>query len=119
MLSKQVYVMQMCVTPLVSFGAITLRVCRDAGGGALFAAFSAPFWVAGVQLGKQAFGGAFQSERLELGWAKAPGIRKRWRLAARLPSIRGGSVDWNGQSAVILSHLQFFNSSHHPLSWDP
>ncbi|KAK9822343.1 hypothetical protein WJX74_010055 [Apatococcus lobatus] len=73
-------------------------VSAIASGGALFAAFSAPFWVAGVQLGKQAFGGSFQSERLELGWADTPGIRKRWRLAARLPSIRGGSVDWNSQA---------------------
>lgn len=90
--------LQACQPPPVHVDSMA-----SAGGGALFAAFSAPFWVAGVQLGKQAFGASFQSERLELGWAKTPGIRKRWRLAARLPAVRGGTVDWNGQPGVRSS----------------
>ncbi|KAL6757530.1 kinase-like domain-containing protein [Haematococcus lacustris] len=37
-----------------------------AGGGVLFALFSAPFWFAGVKLGKQALGAALLRERLSL-----------------------------------------------------
>jgi hypothetical protein len=45
-----------------------------AGGGILFALFSAPFWYAGVQLAGQALGGALLRERFAIG-------RQKFRIA--------------------------------------
>ncbi len=48
-----------------------------ASGGLLFALFSAPFWLAGVQLAQGALGGALTRERFAVG-------PTRWRLGQQL-----------------------------------
>ncbi|GFR48227.1 hypothetical protein Agub_g10088, partial [Astrephomene gubernaculifera] len=53
-----------------------------ASGGLLFAAFSAPFWVAGWQLAQGVLGGALMRERLGVG-------RRKWRLGRRLALLSG------------------------------
>ena len=72
----------------------------------MFAAFSAPFWVAGAQLGKQALGSALQAERLELGRTRQPSPLKQWRLAARLPRLNSKqkTVDWDDHEQVLDSN---------------
>lgn len=62
-----------------------------AGGGIIFALFSLPFWFAGANLIKQAFGRQFLRERLEIGLGK-------WMFRQQLAGLsnRGSNaeVDW-------------------------
>ena len=71
-----------------------------AGGGVLFALFSLPFWFAGAQLVKQAFGRQFIRERFEVG----PG---KWTLRQQLAGLsnRGSNteVNWEEGSAKEAS----------------
>jgi len=55
-----------------------------AGGGILFAAFSAPFWVAGVRLLQSSFGGFLTNARLEIG-------PRKWKLSTDLAVLKDGA----------------------------
>eukprot|EP00873_Tetraselmis_striata_P000501 jgi/Tetstr1/420765/TSEL_011842.t1 len=60
-----------------------------AGGGILFAAFSAPFWVAGVRLLQSSFGGFLTNARLEIG-------PRKWKLSTDLAVLKDGAPSWAG-----------------------
>uniref|UniRef100_A0A7S0RK56 non-specific serine/threonine protein kinase n=1 Tax=Chlamydomonas leiostraca TaxID=1034604 RepID=A0A7S0RK56_9CHLO len=61
-----------------------------AGGGILFALFSTPFWFAGYQLARQAFGGALMKERVAVG-------RNKFRLGQELAVFnKNGVTDFLG-----------------------
>jgi hypothetical protein len=67
-----------------------------AGGGILFALFSAPFWYAGVQLAGQALGGALLRERFAIG-------RQKFRIAqvrARGGGCLGGGAEARPRSST-------------------
>jgi hypothetical protein len=54
-----------------------------AAGGLLFAAFSAPFWLAGVQLLRSSFGQFLTRSRLEVG-------PRKWRISTELAALKDG-----------------------------
>ncbi|KAL4431634.1 hypothetical protein ABPG77_001476 [Micractinium sp. CCAP 211/92] len=58
-----------------------------AGGGLLFGLFSLPFWAAGWQLAKQAFGRQFVRERLVINL-------KSWKIEQQMAFLRKGGADW-------------------------
>lgn len=59
-----------------------------AGGGLLFGLFSLPFWAAGIQLAKQAFGRQFIRERLLINL-------NSWKIEQQMAFARGGKAEWN------------------------
>ncbi|KAL4458937.1 hypothetical protein ABPG75_013802 [Micractinium tetrahymenae] len=59
-----------------------------AGGGLLFGLFSLPFWAAGWQLAKQAFGRQFIRERLVINL-------KSWKIEQQLALLRKGGAEWS------------------------
>ncbi|PRW59623.1 serine threonine kinase [Chlorella sorokiniana] len=68
-----------------------------AGGGLLFGLFSLPFWAAGWQLAKQAFGRQFIRERLVINL-------KSWAIEQQLAFARKGQAEWEeaaGQSKEV------------------
>ncbi|PSC76759.1 serine threonine kinase [Micractinium conductrix] len=59
-----------------------------AGGGVLFGLFSLPFWAAGWQLAKQAFGRGFVRERVVINL-------NSWSIEQQLAFARKGGADWD------------------------
>mmetsp|Transcript_334 Transcript_334/g.1007 ORF Transcript_334/g.1007 Transcript_334/m.1007 type:complete len:282 (-) Transcript_334:58-903(-) len=64
-----------------------------AGGGIIFAAFSAPFWVAGVQLMKSSFGSFLTRSSLEI-------TPSTWKLSKELALLRGGAATFGGDNSA-------------------
>ena len=65
-----------------------------AGGGILFAAFSLPFWIAGVSLGKSALAGSLIRENLDIS-------QQKWRLSQHLPFVKAGAPRWSAGGKEI------------------
>lgn len=63
-------------------------VSAVAGGGLLFGLFSLPFWAAGYQLAKQAFGRQFIRERLVLNL-------NSWKVEQQMAFLRKGGAEWS------------------------
>uniref|UniRef100_A0A061QWW9 non-specific serine/threonine protein kinase n=1 Tax=Tetraselmis sp. GSL018 TaxID=582737 RepID=A0A061QWW9_9CHLO len=63
-----------------------------AGGGLIFAAFSAPFWVAGAQLLRSSFGSALMSSSLTI----SPST---WKITKELALVQNGLPSWAGGNA--------------------